>query len=138
MITLADGAVPADRDFELTWTGAAEKTPSVGLFCERVAGSDYLLAYVTPPVVNDAEQKPLPREVIFVIDNSGSMGGTSIAQPRPGCSTRSGGCSRTTGSTSSVLITPGRAVPDVVPADSDHLAQAKAFVTALQAEGGTE
>jgi Ca-activated chloride channel family protein len=41
VITLADGAVPADRDFELTWTAAAEKTPSVGLFRERVAGSDY-------------------------------------------------------------------------------------------------
>jgi Ca-activated chloride channel family protein len=40
------------------------------------------LAYVTPPVVNDAEQKPLPREVVFVIDNSGSMGGTSIAQAK--------------------------------------------------------
>jgi Ca-activated chloride channel homolog len=24
--------VPADRDFELTWTPAAEKAPSVGLF----------------------------------------------------------------------------------------------------------
>jgi Ca-activated chloride channel homolog len=84
VITLADGAVPADRDFELTWTAAAEKTPSVGLFREQVAGSDYLLAYVTPPVVNDAEQKPLPREVVFVIDNSGSMGGTSIAQAKAG------------------------------------------------------
>ena len=61
VITLADGAVPADRDFELTWTAAAEKTPTVGLFREQVAGSDYLLAYVTPPAVNDAEQKPLPR-----------------------------------------------------------------------------
>ena len=29
------GAVPADRDFELTWTAAAEKTPSVGLFREQ-------------------------------------------------------------------------------------------------------
>jgi Ca-activated chloride channel homolog len=84
VITLADGAVPADRDFELTWTATAEKTPTVGLFREQVAGSDYLLAYVTPPVVNDAEQKPLPREVVFVIDNSGSMGGTSIAQAKAG------------------------------------------------------
>jgi len=37
-----------------------------------------VLAYVTPPAIEQAEQKPLPREVIFVIDNSGSMGGTSI------------------------------------------------------------
>ena len=49
IIELAEGAVPADRDFELTWTAAAEKTPSVGLFREHVADSDYLLAFVTPP-----------------------------------------------------------------------------------------
>jgi Ca-activated chloride channel homolog len=139
VITLADGAVPADRDFELTWTAAADKTPSVGLFHEQIAGSDYLLAYVTPPAVSDAEQKPLPREVIFVIDNSGSMGGISIAQAKAG-----------------LLYALGRLQPndrfnvirfdhtmdklfaDVVPADSDHLAQAKDFVSALQAEGGTE
>ena len=139
VITLADGAVPADRDFELTWTGAAEKTPSVGLFREQVARSDYLLAYVTPPVVNDAEQKPLPREVIFVIDNSGSMGGTSIAQAKAGLLYALG---RLQPNDRFNVIrfdnTMGVLFPDVVPADSDHLAQAKAFVTALQAEGGTE
>jgi Ca-activated chloride channel family protein len=139
VITLADGTIPADRDFELTWTAATEKTPSVGVFREQVAGSDYLLAYVTPPAVNDAEQKPLPREVIFVIDNSGSMGGTSIVQAK-----------------ASLLYALGRLqphdrfnvirfdhtmdvlFPDVVLADSGHLAEATAFVTALQAAGGTE
>ena len=74
--------VPADRDFELTWKPAAEKAPSVGLFREHVGDADYLLAFVTPPSVEQAEQKPLPREVIFVIDNSGSMGGTSIVQAK--------------------------------------------------------
>jgi Ca-activated chloride channel homolog len=100
VITLADGAAPADRDFELTWTAAIERTPSVGLFHEQVAGSDYLLAFVTPPLLNDAEQKPLPREVVFVIDNSGSMGGTSIAQAKAGLLfAPSLDCNRATGST---------------------------------------
>ena len=79
---LADGPVPADRDFELTWKPAAEKAPSVGLFRERVGDADYLLAFITPPTLEQAEQKPLPREVIFVIDNSGSMGGTSMVQAK--------------------------------------------------------
>ncbi len=78
IIRLAEGPVPADRDFELTWKPAAEKAPSVGLFREHVGNADYLLAFVTPPSVEQAQQKPLPREVVFVIDNSGSMGGTSI------------------------------------------------------------
>ena len=82
IITLADGPVPADRDFELTWKPAAEKAPSVGLFRERVGDADYLLAFVTPPAGRATPQKPLPREVIFVIDNSGSMGGTSMVQAK--------------------------------------------------------
>jgi Ca-activated chloride channel homolog len=90
-------------------------------------------------MVNDAEQKPLPREVIFVIDNSGSMGGTSIAQAKAGLLYALG---RLQPNDRFNVIrfdnTMGVLFPDVVPADSDHLAQAKAFVTALQAEGGTE
>jgi Ca-activated chloride channel homolog len=139
VITLADGAVPADRDFELTWTAAAEKAPSVGVFREQIAGADYLLAYVTPPVVNDAEQKPPPREVIFVIDNSGSMGGTSIAQAKASLLYA---LSRLQPNDRFNVIrfdhTMEALFPDVVVADRDHLARAEAFVTALQAQGGTE
>ena len=82
IIKLWQGPVPADRDFELTWTAAASRAPSVGLFREHVANADYLLATITPPQVDDAQDKPLPREVIFVIDNSGSMGGTSMVQAK--------------------------------------------------------
>src|SRR6266566_1500950 len=139
VVKLAEGVVPADRDFELTWKPALEKAPSVGLFREHVGNADYLLAFVTPPPVEQAEQKPLPREVIFVIDNSGSMGGTSIVQAK-----------------ASLLYALGRLQPndrfnlirfddtmDVlfpasVPADSEHLGRATAFVSALQAAGGTE
>jgi Ca-activated chloride channel family protein len=139
IIKLAEGPVPADRDFELTWKPVAEKAPSVGLFREHVGNADYLLAFVTPPAVEAATQKPLPREVVFVIDNSGSMGGTSIVQAK-----------------ASLLYALGRLQPndrfnvirfddsmDVlfpasVPADSEHLGRATAFVSALQAAGGTE
>jgi Ca-activated chloride channel family protein len=118
---------------------STETTPSVGLFHEQVAGSDYLLAYVTPPLLNDAEQKPLPREVVFVIDNSGSMGGTSIAQAKAGLLYA---LSRLQpGDRFNVIRfdhTLGMLFADEVPADSEHLTQAKDFVTALQAAGGTE
>jgi Ca-activated chloride channel family protein len=139
IIKLADGAVPADRDFELTWKGAAETTPSVGLFREHVGSADYLLAYVTPPSVEQAEQKPLPREVIFVIDNSGSMGGTSIEQAK-----------------ASLIYALGRLQPNdrfnvirfdntmdllfpsSVPADARHVGAATSYVGGLRAAGGTE
>jgi Ca-activated chloride channel family protein len=81
VIKLADRLVPADRDFELTWRPAAVTAPSVGLFRERVGNADYLLAFVTPPPLKQAEDRR-PREIVFVIDNSGSMGGTSIVQAK--------------------------------------------------------
>ncbi len=139
VITLAEELEPADRDFELSWKPASEKAPSVGLFREHVGGADYLLAFVTPPAVEQAEKKPLPREVVFVIDNSGSMGGTSIEQAK-----------------ASLLYALGRlqpndrfnvirfddtmdvAFPASVPADAEHIGTATAFVDALQARGGTE
>src|SRR5437868_8528937 len=66
IIKLADGPVPAARDFELTWTPAAEAAPSVELFREHVGHPDYLLAFVSPPAVEQAERKPLPPDVVFV------------------------------------------------------------------------
>jgi Ca-activated chloride channel homolog len=139
VITLAEGAVPADRDFELTWQGAAETAPSVGLFREHLGSTDYLLAFVTPPALPQAEQKPLPREVIFVIDNSGSMGGTSIVQAKASliyALGRLGPNDRFNvirfDHTMDVLF------PHSVPADAEHLGTATSFVGRLQAAGGTE
>ena len=139
VIKLAEGPVPADRDFELTWKPAAETAPSVGLFREHVGNADYLLAFVTPPAVEQAEQKPLPREVIFVIDNSGSMGGTSIIQAKASLIYALGRLQPNDrfnvirfDHTMDVLF------PDSVPADAEHIGTATAFVGALQAAGGTE
>lgn len=138
VIKLAEGAVPADRDFELTWKPAESAAPSVGLFRERVGDADYLLAFVTPPVIAAKEERR-SREIVFVIDNSGSMGGTSIVQAK-----------------ASLIYALGRLTPsdrfnvirfdntmdvlfsDTVPADAERVAQAKAFVSALEARGGTE
>jgi Ca-activated chloride channel family protein len=139
VIKLADGPVPADRDFELTWKPAAETAPSVGLFREKVGDADYVLAFVTPPAVEQAEQKPLPREVIFVIDNSGSMGGTSMVQAKASLIYALGRLQPTDrfnvirfDHTMDVLF------PDAVSADTEHIGEAKRFVDALQAQGGTE
>jgi Ca-activated chloride channel family protein len=138
-VTLAEGPVPADRDFELTWKPAAETAPSVGLFREHVGNADYLLAFVTPPSVEQAEQKPLPREVIFVIDNSGSMGGTSIVQAKASLVYALGRLQPNDrfnvirfDHTMDVLF------PNSVPADAAHVGNATAFVNSLQAAGGTE
>src|SRR5207253_1548949 len=84
-------------------------------------------------------RKPLPREVVFVIDNSGSMGGTSIVQAKASLSYALGRLQPTDrfnvirfDDTMDVLF------PTSVPADAGHLSSATTFVNALQAAGGTE
>src|ERR1700675_1339686 len=139
IIRLAEGTVPADRDFELTWKPAAEKAPSVGLFREHVGNADYLLAFVTPPSIEQAERKPMPREVIFVIDNSGSMGGTSIVQAKASLIYALGRLQP--GDRFNVIRfdhTMDVLFPNSVPADASHIGHATSFVNALQANGGTE
>jgi Ca-activated chloride channel family protein len=139
VVQFAERLVPADRDFELTWKPAAETAPSVGLFREKVGSAGYLLAFVTPPAVEQAEQKPLPREVVFVIDNSGSMAGTSIIQAKAGLLYALGRLQPTDrfnvirfDHTMDVLFASS------VPADARHVGAATSFVNSLQAAGGTE
>ena len=79
-ILLDKGEVPANRDFVLRWEAKGAK-PSVGLFRQAFAGEDYVMATVTPPLPT-ARQKMPPRELIFVIDNSGSMAGDSMPAAR--------------------------------------------------------
>ncbi|MGY4156803.1 Ca-activated chloride channel family protein [Bradyrhizobium sp. USDA 4461] len=139
VVRLAEGPVPADRDFELTWRPAAEKAPSVGLFREHVGDSDYLLAFVTPPSVEQAQQKQLPREVIFVIDNSGSMGGTSIIQAKASLLYALGRLQPT--DRFNVIRfddTMDTLFPAPVAANSSNIGNATSFVSAIQARGGTE
>jgi Ca-activated chloride channel family protein len=74
--------VPADRDFVLEWAPRAEDGPTTAVFTEEHDGAFYVLAMVMPPAVGSADSVRLPRETVFVIDTSGSMGGASIVQAR--------------------------------------------------------
>ncbi len=137
-LTLAGGTVPADKDFELIWRPKAAAVPQTALFHEIVNGQDYLLAMVTPPTL-DSAAKVLPRELIFVIDNSGSMAGTSIVQAKQSLlfaleHLRAGdkfNVVRFDDTMETLFV-------QAVDATSENLAIAKAFVSRLDAEGGTE
>lgn len=80
LVRLAAGEEPADRDFVLGWRSAAADT-TLGLFRERLERTDYWMAVLTPPVA-DAKRGTPPRELVFVIDNSGSMAGESMEQAK--------------------------------------------------------
>ncbi len=78
--SLAGGPVVMNRDFLLRWRPEVGKAPEAALFAEHKDGADYALLMLMPP--QSRSVKHLPREVIFVIDTSGSMSGTSIRQAR--------------------------------------------------------
>ena len=136
-VTLAEGSVPANRDFELRWS-AAGNAPSLGLFKQRNGELDYVMATITPPSVERSRPVP-PREMIFVIDNSGSMAGESMPAAKR-----------------SLLYALGTLRPQdrfniirfddtmtvlfdsAVAANARNLDEATRFTNALDANGGTE
>ncbi|AWW73876.1 marine proteobacterial sortase target protein [Erythrobacter sp. KY5] len=136
-ITLADGAVPANRDFELRWSAAGE-TPSLGLFKQRHGELDYVMATITPPALDRVGEAP-PREMIFVIDNSGSMAGDSMPAARRSLLY----ALETLRPQDRFNIirfddTMSELFPGAVAANGDNIAAAKTFTHNLMANGGTE
>ena len=79
-IQLRNQQSPPDRDFELSWTPVVTGEPAVALFREPTEQGEHVLLMLMPPQETGAVSTP--REVIFVIDTSGSMSGVSIEQAR--------------------------------------------------------
>ncbi|WP_426122382.1 marine proteobacterial sortase target protein [Pararhizobium sp. PWRC1-1] len=138
-ISLKGGSVPADKDFELSWNAIAGKTPNAGLFRETQNGKTYLLGFVTPPTASAATETPAKREVVFVIDNSGSMAGPSIEQARDSLALAISKL-RPEDKFNVVRFDDTMEVhfPSLVQATPDERENAIAFVRGLTADGGTE
>jgi len=138
-ITLKNGSVPADKDFELSWHAAAGKAPHAGLFRQTIDGKTYLLGFVTPPADAAATETTPKREVVFVIDNSGSMAGKSIEQARESLALA---ISKLRPEDRFNVIrfddTTSVHFPSLVQATPDRREDAIAFVRGLTADGGTE
>ena len=81
-VRLESPLVPADRDFELAWEPEDGVLPRSAVFEEEREGSRYVLLTLFPPTGTAIEASRLPREVVYVIDTSGSMAGLSIDQAR--------------------------------------------------------
>ena len=137
-LTLKDGDVPADRDFELTWTPEEGSEPTAALFRETWKGEDYLLLMVTPPYGEEIETAPA-REVIFVIDNSGSMAGESMPQAKESL-LKALDRLKPTDTFNVVRFDDTHEVlfEQSIRADRENLNVARRFVRSLEADGGTE
>ncbi len=138
VVELAGGDVPADRDFELSWTVAGGNGPQVSLFTEQGDAGAHALLMLVPPMLAGRTQA-LPREVTFVIDTSGSMEGTSIVQAREALALA---VARLAPGDRFNLIEfndrPTPLFPSAQAADEANVAKALAWVRRLRAQGGTE
>jgi Ca-activated chloride channel family protein len=81
-VALDGDKVPMDHDFELVWQPVPSAEPRAMAFTEIVDGQPYHLLMVMPPDQEAAPSLPMPREIILVVDTSGSMHGVSMAQAK--------------------------------------------------------
>ncbi|MET0365435.1 MAG: marine proteobacterial sortase target protein [Sphingobium sp.] len=136
-VRLADGEVPANRDFELRWRSASAD-PTIGLFRQVVDGNRYLMASIVPPAPDRIGTVP-PREMVFVIDNSGSMGGQSMIAAMDSL-IYALGTLRPQDSFNIIRFddTMTRLFDQPVRATADQIGVARRFTEGLTAGGGTE
>ncbi|MBT8073964.1 MAG: hypothetical protein HKP21_09670, partial [Xanthomonadales bacterium] len=69
-----------DRDFELSWTPSLLSSPSISLTTFNDGESVYAQLMLVPPLADSVT--PQAREVVLIIDTSGSMQGASMAQAK--------------------------------------------------------
>jgi Ca-activated chloride channel family protein len=138
-VDLKRGAVLAGSDLILEWAPAVGREPRAVYYSEEVDGERYSLLMVMPPDTSDAVASRLPRETIFIIDNSGSMEGEKLEQARQALLF---GLSKLQPTDWFNVIrfstTADSVFPASVQASSGAVEKARRWVTALAIEGGTQ
>ncbi|MFK7978312.1 MAG: marine proteobacterial sortase target protein [Halioglobus sp.] len=142
-ISLRNVQSEMDRDFVLNWQPVRGSTPQAAFFTEKVGGEHYGLLMVLPPAAALAPAaKPsaaIKRDMTFVIDTSGSMGGVSIEQARASVS-RALEELRETDFFNVIAFSSSyrKLFPVSAQATPSNVSKAQRFVSRLDASGGTE
>lgn len=130
-------SVAMDRDFELVWRVKQGDEPTAAVFHEQLDSQSYVQVMLLPPYV---EQKlTMPRELVIVVDTSGSMAGTSIEQAKQSVHFALGQLSPH--DQFNIIQFNSNYQPlfrQSEPATNEKLDRAKHFVNSLGAGGGTE
>ena len=138
LIELKDGVVPADRDFALEWKPETGHEPTATAFVEHYEGVDYLLLMLMPPQQKSADTR-VPKETIFIVDRSGSMGGVPMRQAKQALAEALDRLSPED-HFNIVLFssTAEKVFESSVPADETWIQAAKRHLDGVNADGGTE
>lgn len=137
-MALREGEAVMDRDLVLSWRPRSSALPQAAAFIDEFDGDYYGLIMVLPPVATRVTQ-PLPRELLLVLDVSGSMQGEPIRQARESVLF----ALNTLGPADSfnVLVFNDDFTflfPKAQLATAETLAQARRFVARRKAGGGTQ
>ena len=137
-IELVSGVSEMDRDFVLNWRPVTGAQPNAALFTEQVAGEYFGMLMLLPPAPERLPE-PSARELIFVVDTSGSMGGVSIQQARASVSQALQQLRPEDRFNVIAFNSHHHALyRRSMPATRHHVARAREFVRQLTASGGTE
>lgn len=132
-----DGRVFADRDFVLEYRAANIDGVAAALFTEDKKDASYGYLLVNSPVTE--AEITLPRELVFVVDISGSMAGSSIRQAKKALSHAIAGLHPE--DRFDIIIfnsTAARLFDRVLDATEENKAEALQRLARLEATGGTE
>jgi Ca-activated chloride channel family protein len=133
-----EGRIVADRDFILSWRPRLGEAPQATVFLEEREEESYAMVMLMPPESASDAGLGLPTETLFIIDVSSSMSGPSIRQARRALLAALGRLRQEDRfnilkfNNDNTPFHPGfqQAVPEI-------LAEARGWVSALDATGGT-
>ena len=137
-ITLAE-ASQLDRDFELTWSANMSHEPEVALFAQENDNNVYLMLMAIPPKNEVFKRGDRPRELIFIIDSSGSMSGDSMRQAKDSLYDALERLNPT--DRFNIIDFDSEFEPlfdSAMMANQIHMNEAKSFIRKIDADGGTE
>ena len=136
-ITPQSQSLLADRDVHLSWAPELKSAPSAALFYDEVEGQKYALVMILPAAPEQSEA--LAREVTFVIDESGSMLGDSMAQAKLALLAGLNGLQQKDSFNIIAFDDEQRPLYDRPQvADAQHLEEGREFAQGIAADGGTE
>ncbi|MGQ9927878.1 MAG: VIT domain-containing protein [Chloroflexaceae bacterium] len=138
LATLRDPAAVPDRDLVLRYRPAGAGYRAAAFVFREAGHPGALLLSLTPQAL-PAPEAVLPREMLFVFDRSGSMGGESIVQARNALRA----CLRALNPGDSFNIFPfdnfvERLAPTPLPFTQANVDAAERLIAGIEARGGTE
>ncbi|MFH1708439.1 MAG: VIT domain-containing protein [Planctomycetota bacterium] len=135
-VTYEERNVTPDRDLAVYFS-MSDKEMGLSLASFKPAGKDgYFIAMLTPDASKD--DKPMPKDVVFVFDTSGSMSGKKIKQAREALSFCLGALKPADRFGLVAFSTEARTFrKELAAADEAAVTEAQAFVDAIEARGGT-